>query len=150
MNKLKLINLISMGLFFLNTSCISIHEDQQLEEKLVDLAKLSISSGKVIKFRMDTISAIDWDSLMIIPPYSYLDRLSNKYDIDFNSLKKTGIQNSDQFCLIIFISNKRIKYYLKIEKRMLDLSGVENLKFIQKRYALFQLIGKKAFITSVP
>lgn len=61
-------------------------------------------SHRTVSLKMDTISSFKWDNLLVVGPYSLLDEISEKEDIDLGIIPNT-IQDHDSFILIVFLHN---------------------------------------------
>jgi hypothetical protein len=55
-----------------------------------------IKNNKELIFRMDTITDFKWDYFIVLPPYTNVQELSNKINVDLNELNETGIKHSDR------------------------------------------------------
>jgi len=71
---------------------------------------------------MDTISSFEWDSLLVVGPYSLLESISEKESVKLNKIPNT-IQHHDSFMLIIFLNNNEGIKWIEIDRA----NNLENL-----------------------
>lgn len=86
----------------------------RLESNINEVIVKSKSNTQV-KLKMDTISSFQWDSLLVVGPYSFLEKISEKENLDLNKIPNT-IQHHDSFILIIFLNNKEGIKWIEIER----------------------------------
>jgi hypothetical protein len=85
--------------------------DDNLKIKLDSVFNYHIKNNKELIFRMDTITDFKWDYFIVLPPYTNVQELSNKINVDLNELNETGIKHSDRINLLVFIKNNKLYKY---------------------------------------
>ena len=85
------------------SSYVRINLDNLLKEKIQDAV---ISGKEIIDFK--EMAEFDWDSLIILAPYSRLDVLEQKYNVDFRPIYHTGIDHRENISLIVFFNEGKI------------------------------------------
>lgn len=102
MNFKLLIYIFSSILFF---SCEQNGNNKILDDKEhLELLKKEIISGKNI-IRFESIMKFDWESLIILTPYSWAEQVGKENKIDLTTIEHFGIKSRDDINLIVFLKN---------------------------------------------
>jgi hypothetical protein len=89
------------------------------------------------------ITDFEWDSLIILGPYSLIDRVETELNLNLTNIRQNGIRYSDFYELIVFLKNKKsvkiveLKGVIKLVTPIIDsgISIIPKDKCIFKRYS---------------
>ena len=56
----------------------------------------------------------DFDSLMILRPYSDVTKLATKVTIDLNQIEKTNIEKRDDISVFVFLKKRQVEHVIKV------------------------------------
>ena len=73
----------------------------------------------------------NWDSLLIVPPYTVLRKVKYSKKIDVEVLKETEIEFRDDICVIAFLREDKIVCYAEINRKY-DFSYLSSTKLYSK------------------
>lgn len=90
---------------------------------------ISTSINDSVTFCISDLFESDCDSIMFISPYTHLDRLSKRTDIDFTVLINTGIEIRDDIHLLAILSKGRLVDYYLIYHLRVRVGELEPLSF---------------------
>ena len=125
-----ILHIILSALLILTTSCVKkVPHNQIIEAEIWDC----VDSGDTI-IDFEEIVSFEWDSMIILPPYTYLDRLGDSLDFNFKPVKYSGIEYLDHFCLLIFVHNEEI-----ISMAEVELSIEPEIAFIDRNDSKFSV-----------
>ncbi|MGI8892925.1 MAG: hypothetical protein ACR2GN_05635 [Bacteroidia bacterium] len=97
-----------------------------------------IKNNKELIFRMDTITDFKWDYFIVLPPYTNVQELSNKINVDLNELNETDIKHSDRINLLVFIKNNKLYKYTEYPRNP-DFSRLNSEDFYPPEDAVFKM-----------
>jgi hypothetical protein len=88
--------------------CTRLGNDARLEndEGLAQQIKETVLSGKE-ELRLRDLTDFQWDNLLILTPYTQIDRIEKKYQIDLSQVQDLGIGSRDGITQLIFFLNKK-------------------------------------------
>lgn len=101
------------------------------------LLKEEIISGKKI-IRFENIVKFEWDSLIILTPYSLSEKVGEKHNIDLKSIEHFGIESRDDINLIVFIKNNSPIRVIEYPRYPGDFSNNE-IEIIEKSKANYTI-----------
>ena len=136
MNFRLLIYILLIPLFFScgqNSKSLKISNDNEH----LGLLKKEIISGKEI-IRFESIMKFDWDSLIILPPYSLPEEVGEKHNIDLKSIEHFGIKSRDDINLVIFLKNSKPIRAIECPRYPGDFSNNE-IEIIEKSKANYKI-----------
>ena len=99
-------SIITTHLFFLIFSCqyfFQLENDKNLAEKF---KKEIYKENNNVYF--SSLTNFDWDSLIILGPYSSIEDVEKEFKLDLTNIKQNGITYSDFYNLIVFLKNNYI------------------------------------------
>ena len=102
-----------------------------------DLLKKEIISGKEI-IRFENITQFEWESLIILTPYSVVEKVEKENKIDLNSIEHFGIDTRDDINLIIFLKNNEPTRAIEYPRYLGDFSN-NKIEIIEKSKANFKV-----------
>jgi hypothetical protein len=116
--------------------CSNKHIDQRILIKL----------DSTLKARKDTFSFekfdLDWDSLLILPPYTNLGQLKKSFNIDARKISLTGIDQRDDICLFVFMKSNNVISCIEFSRRTYDFSTLP-IKYYSKE-SVFHILRDKS------
>jgi len=95
--------ILSIALLF---SCEIKSNDAKISNDIesLELLKKEITSGKEL-VQFDSLMQFEWESLIILTPYSLPKKVGEKYNIDLTSIEHFAIESRDDINLIVFLKN---------------------------------------------
>ena len=90
--------------------------DAALEGKFEQLTTLAINGTVGIKFRLDTLTSFSWDTLIVVTPYSPINRLENELKIDLTEIKGTRIVSDEVSNVLAFIKDGQLVNYVDLPR----------------------------------
>lgn len=111
-----------------------------------DLLMKEIVSGKEI-IRFESFAKFDWDSLMILTPYTCIDKIEEKHNINLKPVAHFGIKNRDDINLIVFLKNKKSIHAIEFPIHLGDFSK-NKIELIKKSKANYKMILSKEQTTN--
>lgn len=121
-NVFNIICLFFIGLF---VSCNSLSKEVELSDEIPTIVK-----GKTLC--LDDISiAKEWDSIVIVKPYSNIDELN--VDMDFVSKREIKSKvNYDNSCTIVFVKNGELVAFSFVKRDVVDLAKTTKVVYSKK------------------
>lgn len=120
--------------------------DESLFLAKVNEAKEYLNTKDSVTINIDSMTKFNWDHLLVIPPYSRLENLENKFGVNFNQLEDTGIETNDQKCILVFIEDEKIIKYFEILRGEVDFSSIASNKLFNRNETSFNIIKEKESI----
>ncbi|MCF8255537.1 MAG: hypothetical protein K9J84_13255 [Bacteroidia bacterium] len=126
MRIVKIIIVTSLVLFLY--SCDSTVKDISME-----LEKMAVSSkNDTIAFKFSDLIGSNYDSLLVVPPYTMVDRVEKDFEITLDEIEKLGIERRDDiYVLCLFKDNILIEYKI-LRRNSVDYTNIADLYFIKK------------------
>ncbi|MDT0687303.1 hypothetical protein [Autumnicola psychrophila] len=90
-----------------------LENDEILKDKIV--TGLSSQSGKV---DLAKITDFEWDSLIILGPYSQIEKIEEELNLNLSNIRQNGIQHSDSYDLIVFLKDKKSVNIVELGRAM--------------------------------
>ncbi len=87
---------------------------------------------------LSKLTDFDWDSLLILPPYTSEERIEHKLNVNLSSVKNVGISSRDDIDLLVFFKEKRAIRMVEYLRYPGDFKQKE-VKFISKKDAIFNV-----------
>ncbi len=108
-------------LFVFALGCIEkdSNQDKKIEREISGLLDSKVKENKY-SFQLDGLS-LDWDSLIVVPPYTILRKTESLQGIDVGVLEETGIEFRDDKCVLVFLKVGKIVTCVEM-KRNYDFS----------------------------
>lgn len=122
-----------LGLFSC-TQSEKLYTDAALEEKI----KERVTSGQKT-LDLKSLTDFDWDSLLILTPYIYPDKIEEQFGINLSRTKHTGIESRDDINQLIFFNQGGPIYMVEYPRHPGDFS-INKIEFIQRDSAVFDII----------
>jgi len=126
-------------LFFIIISCgylFQLENDKILSEKIE--AELN-SKSKTVDF--PKIADFEWDSLIILGPYSQVEKIEEELNLNLTNIRQNGIRYSDYYDLVVFLKDKKSVKIVELKKAMSPQRTI-----INKEKSLF-ITGNDGIIT---
>ncbi|MFZ1610185.1 MAG: hypothetical protein WAT52_03890 [Chitinophagales bacterium] len=135
--KMKIISFLLIG--FSLTHCSS---KIKLEEanSLVDDIDYSVNVKN--QFDLNTLTAFQWDTVFIFPPYTSLQKIKDLTQIEWEGLSKTKIDSEDEYCLLMFKKDDKFIKYLLHPRGKGDFSRL-GIAVLNYKSAKFNVIRKE-------
>jgi len=123
--------------------CISKTKDVSIEMELKNM--IVNSKNDTINFKLGDFIDSNYDKFLILLPYTRIDWVEIlEKDLEINSeknskinlkkvVKKTGIEQRDDICVLCMFENNTLKEYQMLNRRnSIDWSGIKDSKFIDR------------------
>ncbi len=101
------ISIISCGYLF------QLENDKVLNEKIE--TELN-SKNKTVDFTK--ITDFEWDSLIILGPYSQVEKIEEELNLNLTNIRQNGIEYSDFYDLVVFLKNKKSVKIVELKRAM--------------------------------
>jgi hypothetical protein len=140
MKKIVLLLLLIMNL--LSCQYLSqLNSDKELTKTIETKIK-----GNPMKIDLTKINNLDYDKLLILEPYSNIEKTQKELNIDLSNISENQIHSSDGINLLVFLKNKKS---IKISELSRTNGDFEDYKVvINKENTLFKK-NEKGIITLV-
>jgi len=99
--------IISYGYLF------QLENDKILTEKIE--AELN-SKNKIVDFQK--VADFEWDSLIILEPYSQVEKVEEELNLNLINIRQNGIRYSDFYDLIVFLKDKKSVKIVELKRAM--------------------------------
>ena len=119
--KLKIIGIILVTLTSFLCSC-QLKSDKSLSEKVE--VKFE-AEGETID--LSDLSDFEWDNILILGPYSNIQRIENELKLDLSNIKENGIQYNDSFNLIVFLNDNESVKIIELRRTSGDFKNTNEL-----------------------
>ena len=96
-----------------------LENDKILTEKIE--AELN-SKNKTVDF--PKVADFEWDSLIIIGPYSQVEKIEEELNLNLINIRQNGIRYSDFYDLVVFLKDKKSVKIIELKRAMTPLSTV--------------------------
>ncbi len=110
-----LISLVSCQYFF------QLKNDVFLTEKIESVLKSD--NGKI---DFSQLNDFEWDNLIILGPYSTIEEIGEKLNLNLKNISKNGIRYSDYCDLIVFLKNNKSVKIVELKKAMQPIRTIIN------------------------
>ncbi len=78
------------------------------------------NSHEQVVVRLDTINSFEWDNLLVVGPYSSIEKIAEKEKIDLGKIPN-NIQHHDRFILIVFLNDHEGIKWIEVDRtKILD------------------------------
>ena len=115
--------------------------DDTLEEKLAN--KIASTTDSI---DFEEFTSFDWESLIILMPYSLPDQVEETLRIDLSSIRHLGIEERDDINLIVFLQHNAPVKVIAFPRHKGDFAD-NDIEIIDKSEASFEVVlsdGKTA------
>ena len=107
--------------------------DSKTREISMELENMITNSkNDTIYFRFSDFIDSNYDKVLILPPYTRIHRVEKDLEISMEKVKKTGIEQRDDVCVLCIFKNKILKEYKILNRSPIDWSNINDFKFIEK------------------
>src|SRR5690554_6689747 len=130
--------IITLGVLLLSLySCQyknQLYSDKKLTEKIEREVSFETSNTDFAN-----INYFEWDSLLILNPYSNIEVSGKKLNLNLGNIRNNEIEFSDSFNLIIFIKNEKAVKISELSREFGDFSnpkeviGKKQAKYIKSK-----------------
>lgn len=119
----------------------ALQPDVSLENKFEQLTNKARSDTEAIIFRLDTLTSFSWDSVIIITPYSQIDKLEEKTKINLAEVKNTKIVADEVSNVLAFVKRGQVIKYVDLPRAKGDFANIsDNNGVFTKGNCLFELV----------
>lgn len=119
--KLKIIGIILIILTSFLCSC-QLRSDKILSEKVEVKFKAEAESIDLSK-----LSDFEWDYILILCPYSNIERIEKELKLDLSNIKENRIQYNDSFNLIVFLHDNESVKIIELRRTIGDFKNTNEL-----------------------
>jgi len=96
--------LLTIALFSCNLiSQKQIPSNEELESRIKEM----VTSG-ADELVISNLTEFEWDSLIILAPYTLIEDCPERFNIDCGSIEHSGIQHLDDRCVLVFLNEGQI------------------------------------------
>lgn len=152
---IKMTKIITLGVLLLSLySCQyknQLYSDKKLTEKIEREVSFETSNTDFAN-----INYFEWDSLLILNPYSNIEVSGKKLNLNLGNIRNNEIEFSDSFNLIIFIKNEKAVKISELSREFGDFSnpkeviGKKQAKYIKSKQGKNVLMKSNINITGIP
>ncbi len=114
-------------------------KDDLIKQKLEIIFHSSINKNTQLIFKLDTITDFKWDNFIVLPPYTNLNKLSNKINIDLGELKGTSIEYADNKTILLFVKSNNVFKYVEFPRFPIDFAGINDFNLYTPENSTFKL-----------
>jgi hypothetical protein len=70
--------------------------------------------------KVDLAKATDfeWDSLIILGPYSQVEKIEEEFNLNLSNIRQNGIKYSDYYDLVVFLKDKKSVKIVELKRAM--------------------------------
>jgi|GEM_PF-5088472 len=103
----------------------------------MELEKLAVSHvTDTVRFRLINLIKEDFDSYLIVPPYTNIKKAEEKIGIEISKINETGIDiRDDIYVLCLFKDNTMTNFY-ELSRNTIDYSELSDLSLNKKEVEL--------------
>jgi hypothetical protein len=109
--------IFGIGILFLSIiSCgylFQLENDKILAEKIE--TELNSESNKI---DFTKVADFEWDSLIILGPYSQVEKIEEELNLNLKNIRQNGIRYSDYYDLIVFLKDKKSVKIIELKRAM--------------------------------
>jgi hypothetical protein len=136
---MKYLKIILLLIFSFGCANKESDESKKAEHEISGLLDSKVKENKY-SFQLDGLS-FDWDSLLVVPPYTVLRKAESFSGMDVKVLEKTEIEFRDDVCVLAFLKGGKIISYAEM-KRNYDFSELPTDRLYSKS-DVFHLVQDK-------
>ena len=109
--------------------------------KFVEEVERAVGNTNAHTLTIDLAALTDfsWSRLVIFPPYTPLDRIDRQLGQPWPEAKKTQIQASDTFYLLVFLQGNVVVEHVKFPRTLGDFEGLQQMNDFGRSNALFKV-----------
>ncbi len=123
--------------------------NKELERQFKNLSKKAYQDS-VIFFDLDTQTTFEWDSALIITPYSPIEILEKKTKIKLDLLNYTKIDVTEGYSVIAFVKSNKLIDFLELNNRYGAFESFEGTRVYSSGHSKFKMFkSDKIFSDSV-
>ncbi|OIQ18732.1 hypothetical protein [Lacinutrix sp. MedPE-SW] len=103
-------------LFFLLISCgylFQLENDEKLAKKIE--TELNSENGTIDFVKL---TDFDWDSLIILGPYTTIENMEDKFNLNLANIRQNGIHYSDYYNLVVFLKDKKSVKIIELNRTL--------------------------------
>lgn len=99
-------------LLFVGISCSNV-SDKKLENRI------NLEIKKTNSLDLSNYKDFQWDSVILLPPYTNIERVEKENDLDLSGVSK-DIEFSDSINLLVFLKDRKMVKYVEINRVLGD------------------------------
>ena len=99
-------------LLFVGISCSNV-SDKKLENRI------NLEIKKTNSLDLSNYKDFQWDSVILLSPYTYIQRVEKENDLDLSGVSK-DIEFSDSINLLVFLKDRKMVKYVEINRVLGD------------------------------
>lgn len=105
----------------------------ELEQRLAE----AIRGEKPVD--IGSLTDFAWERLYVFPPYTPRRDILEHLGREWNGVEQTGIDRSDDRCLLVFVKGGQVVRFLEFPRKLGDFAGVQALKGLDRNRAVFEI-----------
>lgn len=99
-------------LLFVGISCSNV-SDKKLENRI------NLEIKKTNSLDLSNYKDFQWDSVILLPPYTNIERVEKENDLDLSGVSK-DIEILDTFKILVFLKDRKMVKYVEITRGLGD------------------------------
>ncbi len=107
-----------------------LHSDKALTEKIEE--EIRTNPGIV---DLSKLADFEWDNMLILGPYSEIDKVETELNIDLENIRENGIEYDDRINLMIFLKDKKSIKIAELSRTVGDF--LNSRQIIERKKARF-------------
>ncbi len=124
-----------------------IMENDSIEQEFKNVVDKIRGDGKTRKIDVDEITNFDWDTMLVITPYTPFNHLNFMNKVDLSELKQTGITMNDGANVLAFIKGNQLVAFTEISRLNGDFDYYDSVRIYTPMSAIFDAVRtKKIFV----
>lgn len=108
--------IIVIGILFI--SIISCGYIFQLENDKILTEKIETELNSNNKVDFAKVTDFEWDGLIILGPYSQVEKIEEELNLNLTNIKQNGITYSDHYDLVVFLKDKKSVKIVELKRAM--------------------------------
>lgn len=103
----------------------------------MEIEKLAVSQGTdTVRFKLDRLINEDFDSYVIVPPYTNIKMVEKIIGIELNKINKTRIERRDDIYVLCLVKENTLTNYYELSRNSIDFSEISDLNLNKKESEL--------------
>lgn len=128
-----------------------LNSDKKLTKKIEQ--KITLKSTHI---DLSDLDYFEWDSFLVLGPYSNIENIEDKTNLNLEKIRDNGIKFSDSFNLLIFLKNGKVTKISELSRNFGDFTNLEEIidkkhaKYIKSKQGKITLMNSEIDIIGIP
>ena len=151
----KMARNIIIGILLLTLYCCQyrseLNSDKNLTKEIEQ--KITVKSSHI---DLSDLNYFEWDSFLVLGPYSNVENIEDKTNLNLDKIRGNGIKFSDSFNLLIFIKSGKVAKISELSRNFGDFTNLEEIidkrhaKYIKSKHGKITLMNSEIDIIGIP